>query len=297
MPAAAKIDALLHHIGLDHRPQADAEGLRQIHRAFLSRVAYDGITAQLAEHEPLDPDRLVERTLTTGRGGYCFEINTILLTLLRGVGFAVQRRAAVVGEREAHAGGAPTNHLALVAATADGERFLCDAGWGEGPLEPVPLRAGAHVQGPLTWSLEREPDDDGWWVAQHAWGSTPGFRFGDAAVDLATYGPHHHRLATSPDSNFLKTLVVQQPRDDHVVTLRARTLSRKGPDRDERAVIEDEDALAATLRDVFGIDPDALGAERVARLWANARAQHEAFLRTGCSPASAPPGPRRAASA
>jgi N-hydroxyarylamine O-acetyltransferase len=182
----------------------------------------------------------------------------------------------------------------LVATTAGGERFLCDAGWGEGPLEPVPLRAGAHVQGPFAWSIGREPHDDAWWVAQHEWGSTPGFRFGDVAVRLETYAPHHERLTTTPDSGFVQTLVVQQPHEDHVVTLRARTLTRKGPGHDERTVLDDADALAATLRDVFGIDPDALGAQRIARLWTRACAQHETYMsrvRTGCSPASAPPAP------
>jgi N-hydroxyarylamine O-acetyltransferase len=43
-------------------------------------------------------------------------------------------------------------------------------------------------------------------------------------------------------------------------------------------VLDDEDALAATLRDVFGIDPEALGAERIARLWDRACAQHEAYV-------------------
>jgi N-hydroxyarylamine O-acetyltransferase len=272
------IDDLLAHIGLDHRPDSDAGGLRLVHRAFLSHVPYDGLTAQLGEHRPLDPEALVQRTLATGRGGYCFEINTILLTLLEGLGFAVERREAIVDVREAHAGGAATNHLALVATTAGGERFLCDAGWGEGPLEPVPLRTGAHEHGRLRWTVEREPGDDGWWISQHEWGSSPGFRFGDEPVDLDVFAPHHVRLAAAPESSFVKTLVVQQPHDDHVVTLRARTLSRKGPGRDERAVLDDEDALAATLRDVFAIDAEALGAERIARLWRQACAQHAAFV-------------------
>jgi N-hydroxyarylamine O-acetyltransferase len=296
MPDAATLDALLVHIGLDHRPPDDAQGLRQVHRAFLSHVAYDGITAQLGEHAPLDADALIERMLATGRGGYCFEINTIMFALLEALGFAMERREGIVGERGAHAGGVPTNHLALVATTAGGERFLCDAGWGEGPLEPVPLRAGAHVQGPLMWTVEREPQDDGWWVAQHPWGSGPGFRFGDDARGLAAYAPHHQRIATAPESSFVQTLVVQQPYDDHIVTLRARTLTRKGPANAERTVLDTEDAMATTLKDVFGIEPDALGAERVARLWAQACAQHEAFVRRACSPASAPPAPPRAAS-
>jgi N-hydroxyarylamine O-acetyltransferase len=273
------IDELLSHIGIDHRPDHDAAGLARVHRAYVSSLAYDGITAQLGEHSEIDPYRLVERTLTTGRGGYCFEINTILLTLLRELGFGVERREAVVDQREAFAGGAPTNHLALVAATEDGARWLCDAGWGEGPLEPLPLAAGRYERGPLHWTIEREANDSGWWIAQHEWGSTPGFHMGDEAVGLDTFAPHHHRLATDPDSSFVRTLVVQQPGADRVTTLRARTLTVKGPDLDvPDVVVGSEDELATTLQDVFGIDPAALGAERTSRLWTAACAQHEAFL-------------------
>ncbi|MCW2995351.1 MAG: hypothetical protein JWQ18_2846 [Conexibacter sp.] len=270
MPDAATIDELLRRIGLDARPAPDADGLRAVHRAFVASLAYDGLTAQLGEHAPLDPDALIARTLATGRGGYCFEINTILLTLLEALDFGMERREGVVGER----GASPTNHLALVATTREGDSYICDAGWGEGPLEPLALRPGAHAQGPFTWTVGR--DGDGWWVGQHAWGSSPGFRFGDAPVELSAFAQHHARLATSPDSSFVQTLVVQQPHADHVVTLRARTLSRKGPEIDERTVLEDEAALAGTLQGVFGIAP--LGPERTARLWAGARAQHDAFV-------------------
>jgi N-hydroxyarylamine O-acetyltransferase len=279
VPDDATIDELLARIGLTARPAPDTAGLRAVHRAFVSSLAYDGLTAQLGEHAPLDPDALVERTLATGRGGYCFEINTILLTLLDALGFQVQRRQGIVGERDAFDRGEPTNHLALVARTADGDAYICDAGWGEGPLDPLPLRPGeAAGPGPLWWTVEREAGGRAWWVGQHPWGSTPGFRFGEAAHPLSAFAPHHERIATAPDSHFVQTLVVQKPFDDHVVTLRARTLSRKGPGTDERTVLGDEDALAATLRDVFAIDPDALGAERIARLWRQARAQHDAFV-------------------
>jgi N-hydroxyarylamine O-acetyltransferase len=285
VPDAARIHALLNHIGLREQPDADAAGLRVIHRAFLTHIAYDGITAQLGAHAPLDPDALIVRTLTTGRGGYCFEINTILLTLLEAVGFAMERREAIVGARDAFAQGLPTNHLALVATTADGEAYICDAGWGEGPLDPVPLAAATLTTGPFTWTVE--PEDGGaHWVAQHAWGSTPGFRFGAAPVPLAAFAPHHERLANEPESSFVATLVVQQPADDHIVTLRARTLTRKGPAHDERTILGDEQALARTLRDTFNITLDP---GRIARLWRQACAQHEAFLSSPSAPAPAPP--------
>ncbi|HEV7492361.1 arylamine N-acetyltransferase family protein [Baekduia sp.] len=277
MPDPATIDELLRHIGLSERPAPDDDGLHTVHRAFLTHLAYDGITAQLGEHAPLAPAALIERTLSTGRGGYCFEINTILLTLLEALGFTMERRQGIVGPRSAFAEGQPTNHLALVATTAAGDRYICDAGWGEGPLDPMPLTAGTVAAGPLAWTIETE-DGGAWWVGQHAWGSSPGFRFAAASAPLDAFAPHHERLASAPDSSFVTTLVIQQPTDDHIVTLRSRTLSRKGPDRDERTVLPDRDALASTLRDVFAIDPEALGADRVARLWGQACAQHEAFV-------------------
>lgn len=288
------IDDLLAHLGFDTRPPADRDGLFAVHERYLRTVPYDGLTAQLEEHAPLDAEALVARVLETGRAGYCFEINTVLAALLEGLGFVVERREGIVDQREAFASGAPTNHLVLVARVGE-EAFVCDAGWGEGFLAPLPLVEGTYERGPLTWGVERD-GSEGWWIQQHMWGSTPGFRFGDEVVDQATFARHHERLATSPESSFVQTLVVQKPLDDRVVTLRARTLSEKGPEVDVKHVLADEDELAATLSDTFSLTLDA---GRVARLWDRVRAQHEAFAatRSASSPASAPPAPEPPASA
>jgi N-hydroxyarylamine O-acetyltransferase len=273
----ATINRLLARIGLDQRPAADAAGLRTVHRAYLRNVPYEDLAVQLRESRPLDPEQLAERVLAGGRGGYCFETNTVLMALLEGVGFRVERRQAIVGVREAHADGEPTNHLALIVTLDDGAQYLADAGWGEGPLEPLPVRAHEpHTEGRLRWTLERYDGDDGWWVNQHRWGSTPGFWFSDAPAQLADFAPHHQRLSTSPDSGFVKTLVVQKPGRDRIVTLRARTLSHDGPDLRARRILPDQRGFAAALHGVFGIDPAVLGGERVARLWRQACEQHAA---------------------
>ena len=79
---------------------------------------------------------------------------------------------------------------------------------------------------------------------------------------------------TDPESSFVKTFVVQSPRPDRIVTVRARTLSAVGPEVDTKRVLEREE-FAPVLRDEFGI---TLAGERLERLWAQAEAQHEAFL-------------------
>lgn len=270
-------DRLLQRIGLDEPPEADAEGLRLVHRAFVSSVPYENLTVQLGESRPLDRDELCARMTTGGRGGYCFEVNTVLRSLLEDLGFEVEGHRSIVGPRESFAEGEPTNHMALVATTPAGEAFVVEAGRGDGFLDPLPLAGGTVRQGPFPWTIER--DGDGWWVvAEHEFTSTPGYRFLDAPVELADFEPHHQRLSCSPDSSFVKTLVIQRPQEHRITTLRARTLTVNGPDVDTREILADPDRLAAVLSDHFGIDPDALGAERMARLWGNVVAQHEAYL-------------------
>ncbi len=260
-------EALLARIGLTTPPAATVDGLHEIHRAYLARIPYEDLAVQLGETGPLDEAALASRVLHDGRGGYCFELNTLLAALLRACGFVVTHHQAVV------TGEGPVNHMALL-VDLDGERWLADAGLGEGFIEPLPFREGRVSIGPFDYTLERE-DGGTWWIGQHEWGSFAGFRMAEAESAVADFEVHHRRLATDPASSFVQTLVVQQPRLDRIVTLRARTLSSVGPAVDEKRVVEDRDALAAVLRDMFGI---TVGGERLDRLWAQAAAQHEAFL-------------------
>ncbi|MGI8864924.1 MAG: arylamine N-acetyltransferase family protein [Solirubrobacteraceae bacterium] len=265
-------ERLLRRIGLSTVPAANEEGLRLVHRAFVSHVPYEDLAVQLGEYRPLDLDGLVRRMLHGGRGGYCFEANTVLRALLEALGFAVERREGIVDSRDARSRGELTNHMALVAHTPGGGPFIAEAGLGEGPLDPLPLTEGTVTSGAFEYTIVR--DDGGWWVEQHPSVSLPGFWFSGAVATLSAFEPHHRRLSNSPESSFVKTLVVQRPFDDHIRTLRARTLFYDGPAIRERHVLEDSSAFAHALQVNFGIDPRALGAERLARLWRQAEDQH-----------------------
>lgn len=254
------LDALLARIGLDGPPT-----LTELHRAYVTAIPFDDLTIQLGEQGPLDLDAVASRLCGGGgRGGYCFEVNGVLGWMLEQLGHDVRRHRAIVGPRGVDA---PVNHLALI---VDGT-WIAEAGYGEGPVEPLALRAGRQD----SWLLEPE-DGDGWWVGDdRAWTSGEGFTILPDVVGMDAFDEPHTRLSTSPDSPFVQTLVIQQPRDDFVATLRARTFTVRGPERDERRVLDDAAGLDATLRAGFGIELDG---DRVARLWDAACAQHELFL-------------------
>jgi N-hydroxyarylamine O-acetyltransferase len=259
------LDDLRRRIGLDPPPAADVTGLHTVHRAYVEHVVYEDIAVQLRESGPLEEAALTARILS-GRGGYCFELNTVLAALLRELGFSVSYHQGVVG------GVGPTNHMVLIVDIGE-ERWIADAGLGEGFVDPVPLREGRHPgRGPFSWTLQREPAGS-WWLGQHEWGSVSGFRMRPDPSPHSVFAPHHRRLSTDPASSFVQTLVVQKPYDDRIVTLRSRTLSSRGPAIDEKRVVE-RDEFGDVLRDVFGLTLDA---GRLQRLWTLAAAQHEAF--------------------
>jgi N-hydroxyarylamine O-acetyltransferase len=259
------LDELARQIGLGSAPAADLAGLYAVQRAYLEHVAYEDIAVQLRESGALDEAALTARILS-GRGGYCFELNTVLAALLRSFGFDVSYHEAVVG------GNGPTNHMVLI-VDAGGERWIADAGLGEGFLDPLPLREGRHPgPGPFSWTLAREPEGT-WWLGQHEWGSVSGFRMQPEPSAHEAFAPHHRRLSTDPASSFVQTLVVQRPYDDRIVTLRSRTLSSKGPGIDEKRVLA-RDEFGDVLLGEFGI---VLDGGRLQRLWTLAAAQHEAF--------------------
>ncbi len=266
------LDALLDRIGLDAAPPPTLDGLQTLHRAYVSSVPYEDLAVQLEQYRPLDVDELADRLLTGGRGGYCFELNSILAWMLERLGFELTRHEGVVGPREIADPPVPTNHLALAVRLPEGT-FLADAGLGEGQVDATPLRPGVYGD-PLEMRVDAEPGG-GWYLGHHAWGAFPGVRVTAPVVTLDVFQPHHRRLATDPESKFVHTLIVQRPYRDRIETLRGRTLSVRGPAVDERRVLEDPADLALTLHARFGIDPDVLGPAALAQLWERAAIQHE----------------------
>ena len=182
-----------------------------------------------------------------GRGGYCFELNTVLAALLRACGFVVTHHQAVVG------GEGPTNHMVLL-VRLDGERWLADAGLGEGFLEPLPFREGATTIGPFAYTLTRE-DGGTWWMGQHEWGSFSGFRMAEEASSVADFEAHHRRLATDPESSLrARRSWSRSPRPTGSSRC-ARARCRRSARRSTRSAwSRTATSSRAVLRDEFGID-------------------------------------------
>src|SRR6185295_17549319 len=220
-----RFDDYLRRVGQPAPSGASIDTLRRLHLAHREAFLFENLSIQTGGGISLALPDLERKFLDEGRGGYCFEHNTLFAAALREAGFESTTLLGRVrrGPPERWA----RTHMVLRLAIG-GEVWLADVGFGSvGLVEPIPLRDGAAAaQGGFTYRLRR----DG-----HAWILS----IRDAAeveTDLyeVTEEPQtpmdvevaNHFTSTHPESIFRKTLTIQRTARDHRTILRGDVLTR-----------------------------------------------------------------------
>src|SRR6185312_11161403 len=155
MVATMRIDAYIERVGLTAPAAPDGETLRALHAAHRETFLFENVTIQSGGGISLALADLERKFLDEGRGGYCFEHNTLFAAALGDAGFAATTLLGRVRR------GPPerwTRTHMVLRLDVDGEVWLADVGFGcAGLVEPMPLRVGATVeQGGFTYRLRRE---------------------------------------------------------------------------------------------------------------------------------------------
>ncbi|WP_112139880.1 arylamine N-acetyltransferase family protein [Glycomyces dulcitolivorans] len=278
---SAQLAAYLDRVGISAPRRPTLHALRRVHRAHVAAMPYENLDIQLGRPVRLDADSLYAKLVEGGRGGFCYEHNGVLAHALEAMGFDVRRVLGGV-RREVDGEGAWWNHMPLVVRFGekqgrDGSEYLADAGIGTGFRDPLPLRNGSYRVGAFNfgvWSL----GGGEWRCAIDPRVANLTFDFQLAARRPEEFAERCLELSTSPESPFVKTLTVQNPSEDDMWVLRARTLTvydPKLPDLKSVRVVGGEDEFASLLRGRFNL---TLADADVAALWAKAQAQHEQKL-------------------
>jgi N-hydroxyarylamine O-acetyltransferase len=233
------------------RPAAvDEASLRALHRAHLLAVPFENLDIHLGRRIRLEPEALFHKLVRERRGGFCYELNGLFGWLLDSLGYAVTRLSARVYS-SAGALGPEFDHLAL---RVDLDRpFLCDVGFGEGFLEPLPLRPGEHAEGDRAYRLSREDGD--WRYERRAGGERweRQYRFTLAPRRMEEFLPMCEFHQTSPESPFTRRRLCTLATAGGRLTLsEGRLIETRGVER-KTTPVEGPEAEAAVLRERFGI--------------------------------------------
>ena len=246
------MDGYLRRIGLD-RCEPTVEGLRALQSAQMRSVAFENIDPLLGKVPDVSLPAIFEKIVVAGRGGYCFELNTLFGAALSAAGFQTGRVLARV--RNGAPQGAQRSHLAWV-VTVDGEEWLADTGFG-GAGASVPLRiASRGEQGAPTGRyrfvedaeagelvLERKTADG--WFALFGFDRVP---VRDTDIEAANFVCARWEKAPFPSN-----LMLSLHRDDGRVSLLNTALRTESPEGVVKTIIGSGEALRSVLAEEFGL--------------------------------------------
>lgn len=251
------LEAYLARIGYEGAARPDLETLTAIHRAHLLAITYENLDIHRGLAVTVREEDMLRKLIDERRGGWCYEMNGTLAWALRQIGFDVTLLASTVN-RTLNSKQMEGDHLILL-VHLEGRPYLADVGFGNGFLEPIPLREGVVHQGFLSYRLSAA--DGRWWFENHRYGGA-GYDFTLEARRLEDFEEQSRYLQTSPESGFVRTTVCHRHTPEGIVTLRGVSLRRVTAAGLEESTVEDRETYRSLMEETFNLHlPD------VDRLW------------------------------
>lgn len=254
------LDAYLARLGFDGERTPTLATLRRLVYLHTTSIPFENLEIILGRGIPLDLEALQDKLVRRRRGGYCYENATLFAAALERLGFGVTgltgRVTMGVGE-----GLRPATHALLRVTARDDDRvWVCDVGFGRGPLEPYELVSGRgeFTLGAWRFRLERTEGELGrpvWtlhqfgrdgWIDRYTFTEEPQYR-----ID---YAVGNHFVSTSPRSPFTTRPYVQRfhPETHHVLDGTTWTVEHADGSWETREVEPGE--LSKVLGEVFDIE-------------------------------------------
>ncbi|WP_067830779.1 arylamine N-acetyltransferase family protein [Actinomadura kijaniata] len=261
------LDAYLERVGFTGERAPTLETLRGLQRAHVTSVPFETLEIILGRPIPLDLPSLQDKLVRRRRGGYCYEHTPLFAAVLERIGYGVtglQARVSMGADKLRPA----THALLRVTLPGDDRVWLCDVGFGSGPLEPIELvdgnevdfdgwrlrlERGAGYSGEEVWTLhQREPDG---WIDRHHFTLEPKY--------LVDYVVGNHYVSTSTRSPFTARPYAQKFTAEALHQLDDLTLTVTRPDAREVREVRRAD-VPALLAETFGIVLDEADAAKLA---------------------------------
>ncbi len=243
-----ELDAYFRRIGYRGDRAPTRATLDALSAAHVQSIPFENLDVLLGRPIDLDPAAVDRKLVHGGRGGYCFEQNTLFLRVLETLGFDVRPLSARVRVGRARDYTPARTHV-FVRVELDGESWLADVGVGGMSLTGA-LRLDVAGEQPTPHEPRRIVREDGRLFHQ--------VRLGDAWVDVCEFTleemPPIDRevgnwyTSAHPQSHFKSRLTVARalPDGGRVSILnRELTVRRRGGDARTRTLDTPAELLAA----------------------------------------------------
>jgi N-hydroxyarylamine O-acetyltransferase len=252
MPSGFDLDAYLDRIAYRGPRTATLDTLEALHALHPASIPFENLNPLLGWPVALDIDSLQAKMVAGGRGGWCFEQNTLFRNALEALGFSVSSLAArVLWNAPGPIG--PRSHM-LLRVDLNGLAYLADVGFGGNVLtsplrlEPEMTQSTCHEPHrlmPLENGLRLEVSVRGEWSPLYRFTLEPQF---PADYDVSNWYLCHH-----PSSFFRYMLLGARAKPGERYALRNNSLSIHRGDQTEKQDFTNAGGLRTCLENHLGI--------------------------------------------
>lgn len=253
------LDAYFQRIGYRGDRAPTLETLQAIHRCHAETIAFENLNPFLQQPVLLDLKSLQDKLIGQNRGGYCFEQNLLLRSVLIALGFQVTNLAARVLWNQPEGTISPRSHM-LMRVDIDDKPYIADVGFG-GLTLTAPLSLTPELEQQTPHELFRLIEQNNTYILQAnlagEWKRL--YSFDLQEQKLPDYEVSNWYVSTHPSSLFVTTLIIAKPSLDRRYALRNNELTiypLQGPT--ERRMLATVQELRAVLEDIFDLQVSSI---------------------------------------
>jgi N-hydroxyarylamine O-acetyltransferase len=256
---ARELDAYFQRIGYSGDRTPTLKMLEAIHLYHAKSIAFENLNSFLKQSVFLDLNSLQQKLIHQRRGGYCFEQNLLLRSVLIALGFQVTNLAARVLWNLPEGTISPRTHMLLL-IDLEGKQYLADVGFGH-PSLTAPLSLTLDMEQSTPHEPFRLLASDRAYIMQvyisQEWKSL--YRFDLQEQQFPDYEVSNWYVSTYPNSKFVTSLMVARPDTDCRYALRNNQLTTHYLDKEkERRTLTTVRELRDVLEDVFYLQLPAI---------------------------------------
>lgn len=245
----------LARIGVDGPVKTDEQSLDLITRAQGYSIPFENFDILLGRRISLDSSTVFSKLVHTPRGGYCFELNGLLLSALRHFGFTARPLLARV-----HLRGDPTARThQLLLVSLHNRDWIADVGFGGGGLlAPVPFETGTvFEQDGLRFRLIKSEQYDHMLQLARDGGWQNLYSFDLTFVGAADIALGNYYTSTHPECFFTYARIATLPVPGGRISLKDFTLKTARDGREDSVELAPGQSYLDALQTHFGIQLDA----------------------------------------
>jgi N-hydroxyarylamine O-acetyltransferase len=243
----------LHRLQVTETENPSYAFLSKLQEQHLLTVPFENLDIHQGKKIVLDENRIYEKIIIGGRGGFCYELNGIFCWLLRSLGFTVSMGSARVYLPTKERFSPEFDHMVLL---VDLEKtFLVDVGFGDSFRKPIALPDGksndisgsyglqTFASGQDTYILQKKDNND--WQTVYSFTKHP--RVLSAFEEMNAFNQ------SSPESHFTQQTICSIATKNGRVSLSDDFLTITDGESKRKIDVNSHEDFKQKLRDHFGI--------------------------------------------